>query len=322
MQGTVAAWPFSASGRGTCLRGTMKGARDRRLPVLDAIKLLRNPLGLLSSAALIGIAVAEITSKSVRHAFATYPVSVGLLTGLITLAFTLSIVNQFVLQRTSHRWVEVRGITFKGLIDEIRSTRDILWIAIFGQPPYESNSQIVSAAAEIAKVSNVQWPDVTNGLIAGLNAVLSDGQWPPTGAAILRMATREIREGLVRWAPTTGLAGGDYRALSPLASLSDIIEVLEFPLAPHRRDQAGSVVGKYRQPLSALWRHILATSVYAEESMIRLVGFGGGWVSRARDLLSDCEKEDIERWLADAVEFEKDTAVRRAAVVQFIVGPI
>jgi hypothetical protein len=55
----------------------MKGAQDRRLSVLDAIKLLRHPLGLLSLVALIGIAVVEIASEHVRHFFATYPVSVG-----------------------------------------------------------------------------------------------------------------------------------------------------------------------------------------------------------------------------------------------------
>jgi hypothetical protein len=93
----------------------MKGAPDRRLSVLDAIKLLRHPLGLLSLVALIGIAVVEIASEHVRHFFATYPVSVGLLTGLITLAFTLSIVNQFVLQRASLRWADIRGITLKVL---------------------------------------------------------------------------------------------------------------------------------------------------------------------------------------------------------------
>ena len=300
----------------------MTGAQDRRLSVLDAIKLLRHPLGLLSLVALIGIAVAEIASEHVRHFFAAYPVSVGLLTGLITLAFTLSIVNQFVLQRASVRWADVRGITLKGLNDEIRSTRDLLWISIFGEPPYDSNSQMVSSAADIANERNVQWPDVANGLFVGLAAVLCDGQWTQTGAAILRMATRQIREGLARWAPTTGLAGGDHHALSPIASLADIIEVLEFPLAPSRREQGGSVADKYLQPLCVLWRHALTTCVYVEENIVRLLDPGGGWVSRARELLSDYEKEDLKRWLADTATFEKDTADRDSALRRLIDRPL
>jgi len=248
----------------------MRGTRGRTLSAADAVRLLRQPLGLVSLTALIGIAVAEIAFPGVRRVFAAYPVSVGLLTGLITLAFTLSIVNQFVLQQASYRWADVRGITLKGLNDEIRSTRDLLWIAIFGQPLYEPG-KTVSAAADIAKESNYQWPDANRGLFVGLGVVLSDGQWAQTGAAILRMATREIREGLARWAPTTGLAGGDYHALSPIASLADIIEALEFPLAAPRRDKDGCVVEKYRQPLCILWRHALTTCLYVEESIVRLL---------------------------------------------------
>jgi hypothetical protein len=300
----------------------MKGAQDRRLSVLDAMRLLRHPLGLISLTALVGIAVAEIASASVRHVFATYPISVGLLTSIVTLAFTLSIVNQFVLQRASYRWADVRGITLKGLNDEIRSTRDMLWIALFGQPPYAPSSRTVSAAADIAKESNIQWPDASRGLFAGLGAVLSDGQWTQTGAAILRMATRQIREGLARWAPTTGLAGGDYHALSPIASLADIVEVLEFPLAAYRIDQAGSVAEKYRQPLCILWRHALTTCVYVEENIVRLLDPQGHWFSRAREMLSDSDKEDLKRWLTDATIFEKDSMTRGNALLELIDKPL
>lgn len=300
----------------------MKDAQGRRLSTLDAIRLLRHPLGMVSLAALIGITVAEIASASVRHVFSTYPVSVGLLTGLITLAFTLSIVNQFVLLQASHRWSDVRGITLKGLNDEIRATRDMLWIALFCQPPYEPSSRTVSAAAAIAKESNIQWPDASEGLFAGLGAVLSDGQWPETGAKVLRLATREIREGIARWAPTTGLAGGDYHALSPIASLADIVEVLEFPLAVFRRDQAGSVAEKYRQPLCILWRHSLTTCVYVEENIVRLLDQQGHWISRAREMLSDCDQEDLKRWLADAAVFEKDTMARKNALLDLIDKPL
>ena len=300
----------------------MKDAQDRRLSALDVIRLFQHPLGLVSLAALIGIAVAEIASASVRHVFSTYPASVGLLTGLITLAFTLSIVNQFVLLRASRRWSDVRGITLKGLNDEIRATRDILWIALFRQPPYEPGNRTVSAAADIAKESNIQWPDASRGLFVGLGTVLSDGQWTQTGATILRLAIREIRQGLARWAPTTGLAGGDYHALSPIASLADIIEALEFPLAVSRRDQAGSVAEKYRQPLCILWRHSLTTCVYVEENVVRLLDPQGNWISRAREMLSDCDQEDLKRWLADAAIFEKDTIIRKNALLDLIDKPL
>ena len=298
----------------------MRGTPGRSLSALDAVKLLRHPLGLISLTALIGIAIAEITSGSVRHVFATYPISFGLLTGLITLAFTLSVVNQFVLQQATRRWADVRGITLKGLNDEIRSARDLLWVAIFGRPLYEPG-KTVAAAADIAKQSNYQWPDASRGLFSALSADLSDGQWPRTGAVILRMAIREIREGLARWAPTTGLAGGDYRVLSPIASLADIIEALEFPLATGRLDNDGSVAEKYRQPMCILWRHALTTCLYVEENVVELLDPHGGWYSRAREMLSDSDKEDLKRWLADAAVFERDTTARRNALLELVDKP-
>jgi len=298
----------------------MRGTRGRGLSVPDAVRLLQHPLGLVSLTALIGIAVAEIAFANVRRVFAEYPVSISLLTGLITLAFTLSIVNQFVLQRASYRWADVRGITLKGLNDEIRSTRDLLWTAIFGRPLYEPG-KTVSAAARIARKSNYHWPDSDRGLFSGVAAVLSDGQWAKTGEAILRMAIREIREGLARWAPTTGLAGGDYRALSPIASLADIVEALEFPLATSRRAQDGSVAEKYRQPLSILWRHALTTCVYVEENIVDLLDPEGGWFSRAREMLSDCDVEDLKRWLADPAIFERDTISRKNALMDLVDKP-
>ncbi len=300
----------------------MTSAQDGRLSARDAISLLRHPLGLVSLTALVGIAVAEITSVRVRHVFATYPVSVGLLTGLLTLAFTLSIVNQFVLQRAAHRWADVRGITLKGLNDEVRSTRDILWVALFGRTPYEHSSQTATAAADIAKQSNVQWPDKSRGLFAGLATVLSDGQWTTTGAKILRMATCEIRAGLARWAPTTGLAGGDYHALSPIASLADIVEVLEFPLADSRIDQGDSVAEKYRQPLCILWQHALTTCVYVEENIVRLLDPQGSWFSRAREMLSASDLENLKRWLADATIFERDSIARRNVLLELLDRPL
>jgi hypothetical protein len=299
----------------------MKSAHERRLSVLDAIKLLRHPLGLLSLVAIVGLAVAEIAWQPARHLFVTYPVTMSLLTTLITLAFSLSIVNELVLQRTSRRWADVRGITLKGFNDEIRSTRDLLWIAIFGEPPYRNSNQMVRMAADTAKESGVSWPSEANGLFTAITKVLSDGHWTKTGAAILEMATCEIREGLAQWAPTANLAGGDYRALSPIASLADIIEVLEFPLARSRWDQACSVADKYRQPLCMLWCHALATCVYVEENIVKVLHAEGGWKSAAREMLSDSETEDLEQWLADPVIFERDTLSRKEALLRLIPKP-
>jgi hypothetical protein len=93
----------------------MKGAQDRRLSVLDAIKLLRHPLGLLSLVALIGIAWWRSPRSTCAISLPPTRYLSGLLTGLITFAFTLSIVNQFVLQRASLRWADIRGITLKVL---------------------------------------------------------------------------------------------------------------------------------------------------------------------------------------------------------------
>jgi hypothetical protein len=287
-----------------------------------AIKLLGHPLALLSLIALIGIAAAEIASANVRRVFSEYPVSVGLLTGLITLAFTLSIVNQFVLQRAADRWQQIRGITLKGLNDEVRCTRDILWIAIFGESKYENNNRMVSDASNIAMNSGFQWLPAGSSLFVGLSAAVSDGRWTETGAAILRVATQQLREGLARWTPATVLAGGNYSVLSPTARLADIIEALEYPLQAGRRDQADSVDDKYRQPLCTLWRHALTTCVYVEEDIVRvLYPERRDWFSKARELLSASDLDDLAGWLADAETFNKDTADRKTALTGLVPEP-
>jgi hypothetical protein len=299
----------------------VRSARDRRLSVLGATRLLLHPFALGSLLALIGIAAAEIAWPGARHFFSTYPVSVGLLTGLITLAFTLSIVNQFVEQRAALRWTDVREITLKGLNDEIRTTRDILWTALYGRPPYELNSRL-SAAVDIAEKRGLDWPDRALGLMPALKALVPDGQWTQAGAAILRVATQEIREGLVRWAPTTALARGDYRILSPVASLADVIEDLEFPFAPHRRVD-GSVAQKYRDPLCELWCHALATCIYVEEKIVRLLNppVHDGWESRARELLSDEGEAEVNRWHQHAEAFEQTTGERENALTSLLDKP-
>lgn len=276
----------------------MERRKERGPSEFATIKLLGHPLALLSLIALIGIAAAEIASANVRRVFGEYPVSVGLLTGLITLAFTLSIVNQFVLQRGAVRWQQIRGITLKGLNDEVRCTRDILWIAIFGESKYENNHPMVCDASNIAKNSSFQWLPSGSGLFVGLSTAVSDGRWTGTGAAILRVATQQLRAGLAQWTPATVLAGGDYRVLSPTARLADVIEVLEYPLRAERRDPADSVDDKYRQPLCTLWRHALTTCVYVEEDIVRvLYPERHDWISKAREMLSDSDLEDLAGWL-------------------------
>jgi hypothetical protein len=287
-----------------------------------AIKLLRQPLALVSLILLIGIIAAEVASGTVRHVFTEYPASVGFGTSLITLAFTLSIVNQLVTQRNSLRWQEVCGITLKGLNDEVRTTRDLLWIAIFGKPKYENNNRITTEAKKTADESRFQWPPPTSDLSAGLSKALSHEQWAETGTVILRAARQQLREGLARWAPTTVLAGGDYRVLSPLAMLADVIEVLEYPLRDERMNPTGSIEDKYRKPLGVLWRHAITSCVYVEEDVVRVLYPARRWFSPGgRALLSDSDLEDLTRWLKDAEAFDRDTTDRKTALTRLVPEP-
>lgn len=138
------------------------------------------------------------------------------------------------------------------------------------------------------------------------------------GAAVVHLATQQIREGLVRWAPMTALARGDHRVLSPVARLANAIEVLEFPLAAHTLDEAGCVEAKYRAALCDLWCHTFTACIYVEENIVRVLYPMRRWKSRARELLSRDEIDDLDRWSVNLELFKGDTANLQAKLTQLL----
>src|SRR5690349_9226505 len=112
----------------------------------------------------------------------------------------------------------------------LRSARDILWLALFGELPYDlpyEMSERPHYAVKRIEEANMAWPKVTQRTCrARLNELMRDRCWTPIGAAVVHLATQQIREGLVRWAPMTALARGDHRVLPPVARLANAIEVL------------------------------------------------------------------------------------------------
>jgi hypothetical protein len=310
----------------------MTALRARWRSALSYMKLVLQPVGLISLAFLIAIVVLEFSSPTVRHFFSTYSVSFGILTGLLILIFTLSVVNKLIDKRAEQRWQDIRGITLKGLNDEVRSTRDILWIALSGGPPYGVNAQTTAAHTK-AQHSRVRWqkPETTFGEAGScLSCRLSQRDWTKTASEILRLATEQIREGLVTWAPMTTLARGDYRVLKPVARLADVLEVLEFPFDDRRIDDGtGCVKVKYREPLRALWLHAISTCVFVEENIVRVLYPKGEhpergpeeWESRARELLSEDKVMELDLWLKDPGIFESDTRDRQSAVTVLMDWP-
>jgi hypothetical protein len=307
----------------------MKELQTKKQSASSSIKLVLHPLGLLSLGTLIAIAALEVGSSQVRHIFGTYPVSISLLTFLITLIFTLSVVNRFIEKRAERLWEDIRGITLKGLNDEVRSTRDILWIALFGQPPYGLTQQTIHAFS-VAEHSSITWETSTLGHAGTcLASMVADRQWTKTASEILRLATQQIREGLVRWAPMTALARGDYHALSPVARLADVLEALEFPFAAPRIDRgSGCIDSRFRAPVQVLWLHAITACIYVEEIIVRVLhpkdGHSerpGEWTSKARELVSGDEICELDRWLRDVTAFEMDTSRRQSTLMAMVDWP-
>jgi hypothetical protein len=300
--------------------------------VLDYLMLVVHPVGLVSLGALITITLMELEWASARHAFSSYPVTIGLITGLLTLIFTLSVVNRIIERRDEIRWQDIRGITLKGLNDEVRATRDILWIAIFGIPAFGVSKQ-TEAAFKMAHDSGIEWPDPGLGKAAEqLMLMQSDANRTKTAAGLLRLATEQIREGLVRWAPMTALARGDYRILSPVATLADVLEVMEFPFDNKRREDGKNCVDAcFHDALRDLWLHAITTCVYVEENIVRTLypvreypeRGSGPWTSdgpRVR-MLSVEALDELDGWLQDPARFRADSRIRELAITTKLKPP-
>jgi hypothetical protein len=293
------------------------------------IKVALHPAAVLSLAALVVMGVLEFKSPTARNYFARYPVTFGLIAGLLNLIFTLSLVNKIIERRDELRWRDIRNTTLKGLNDEVRATRDILWVALWGHPPFGPGQQ-TDAACQAAQESGATWPRAparteTADVRAEIEAMTSDADRTQAAAKILRMATERIREGLVRWAPMMTLAHGDYTALVPVTTLADVLEVMEFPFADKRIAQAGGhVQGKFHDALRDLWLHAITTCVYAEENIVGALypkreypeRPPQAWISaEPRTLMLSAEQlAELNSWLGRPRSFKKDTRDRSYAV--------
>ena len=294
--------------------------------------LALHALGLGSLAALIAIVTIEFTWPTARHFLGGYPATFWVITNLLNLGFTFSVVNRVVQRRDALRWNDVMSATLKGLNDEVRTTRDILWVALFGQPPFGANKQ-VEAAYATAQHSGLEWPGSPFGDASGqIEAMEGNLVWTQTAAKILRMATEQIREGLVRWAPMMTLAHGDSKVLVPVTRLADVLEVMEFPFADNRTDNGQSCVeDKFRGALRELWLHALTTCVYAEESVVRALYPKREWPERGdapwtsekprKFMLSDSQRNELDEWLAHPLRFESATRARQQEVTRHLEWP-
>src|SRR5579863_4511705 len=77
----------------------MKALRAKWQSAIYYTKLALHTLGLSSLVALIAVIVIEFTWPTARHFFSGYPVTLGLIAGLLNLIFTLSVVNRIIQQR-------------------------------------------------------------------------------------------------------------------------------------------------------------------------------------------------------------------------------
>ncbi|MGH3254359.1 MAG: hypothetical protein ACRDOU_02975 [Streptosporangiaceae bacterium] len=322
----------------------MEAPRPKWLWATSYLKVALNPIGAASALALITVWLMEFNWPSAHAWFGRYPVTIGLITGLLNLVFTLSLVNRIIERRDELRWRDIRNTTLKGLNDEVRATRDILWIALWGHPPF-GPGQHTEAACKVAKDSGAKWPKAparteTADARAQIQAMECDADRTQAAAKILRLATERIREGLVRWAPMMTLAHGDYQALVPVTTLADVLEVMEFPFAEKRIAKAGGHVEEiFHEALRDLWLHAITTCVYAEENIVRALyprreypeRSDKPWTSEEPRtlMLTPAQLAELELWLrhpltfrlGHARRFRADTRNRSYAVTSNVEWP-
>jgi hypothetical protein len=334
-------------------QASVEAPRPKWLWATSYSKVALNPIGAASALALIAVWLMEFNWPSAHAWFGKYPVTISLITGLLNLIFTLSLVNRLIERRDEIRWRDIRNTTLKGLNDEVRATRDILWVALWGHPPF-GPSQHTEAACQVVEDSRANWPKApsrteTADSRAQIEAMESDAHRTQAAAQILRLATERIREGLVRWAPMMTLAHGDYQALVPVTTLADVLEVMEFPFAEKRLAKAGGYVeADFRKPLQDLWLHAITTCVYAEENIVKALYPWREYPERPRKLpwisaeprtlmLSPDQLVELELWLGHPLrywlrhpltfrlgykrKFRKDTRNRSYAVQQWVDWP-
>ena len=296
------------------------------------LKIALNPVGAASALALIAVWLMEFNWPSAHAWFGKYPVTIGLITGLLNLIFTVSLVNRIIERRDELRWRDIRNTTLKGLNDEVRATRDILWVALFGEPPF-GPSQPTNLACDKAHDSSVAWSDEhSRDPGTRIWRMERNAGWTILAAQILRLAVERIREGLVQWAPMMALAHGDYEVLVPITVLADVLEVMEFPFVDKRRnDGKGPVDEGFREALHELWLHAITTCVYAEETIVGALYPKREYPERPdqpwrsdeprKRMLSEDQVTELGQWLESPGAFKKATRNRKYAVTKDVEWP-
>jgi hypothetical protein len=311
---------------------SVEAPRPKWIWATSYLKIALNPIGAASALALITVWLMEFNWPSAHAWFGKYPVTIGLITGLLNLIFTVSLVNRIIERRDELRWRDIRNTTLKGLNDEVRATRDILWVALFGEPPF-GRSQPTGAACDKARDSSVAWsgehsPDPGTRIWR----MERDAGWTILAAQVLRLAVERIREGLVRWAPMMALAHGDYEVLVPITTLADVLEVMEFPFVDKRRNDGKGPVGEeFREALGELWLHAITTCVYAEETIVGALYPRREYPERPDQpwrsdeprnrMLSADQKTELGQWLESPSTFKKATRNRKYAVTKDVEWP-
>jgi hypothetical protein len=313
-------------------RASVEAPRRKWIWTTSYLKIALNPIGAASALALIAVWLMEFNWPSAHAWFGKYPVTIGLITGLLNLIFTVSLVNRIIERRDELRWRDIRNTTLKGLNDEVRATRDILWVALFGEPPF-GPSQPASAACERARASDVAWSaEDSRDPATRIWRMERDADWTIAAAQILRLAVERIRQGLVRWAPMMALAHGDYQVLVPVTTLADVLEVMEFPFVDKRRDDGkGPVDEKFRAALHELWLHAITTCVYAEETVVSALYPRREYPERPdvpwrseeprKLMLSEDQQTELGWWLERPRTFKEATRNRKHAVTKDVDWP-
>jgi hypothetical protein len=250
----------------------------------------------------------EVFLDRVRQYSVTHPATSSLLTSFAALAFTASVVQVVIEGRVADRWRHVRDITLKGLNDDLRVARDLLYVATTSEPPFPTDEPEVQRAVKLAKASGVHWQFGSHALaVDGIGQFVDSAAWTDVAAKILRIATRHMRTSLASWAPLTALARGDHRLLSQAALMADLLEAIEFPFHHSRLDESNAVSPTNRQQLCQLWDHAIVGFVYVEEEVVRALHPQRPWTSFARGLLRDETAATLTTWQVRPGSFERDT---------------
>jgi hypothetical protein len=274
---------------------------------------IRKPLGGISLSILLAIIIAENVAPTAFHQLTeTHSITFSLLSGFVVLAFTLSVIDAVVENQASQHWRQIRGVTLKGLNDELRTARDILYLTIIGQPPYGTARTPLREAVGLAQLSRVKWQsEVAKLNQRQLGGLVENGDWADFATLTLRIATEQLRAGIAQWVPLTALAkvdDDDQEVLSQVALMADVLEALEFPLGRRQRDDSNAVKAAYREQFCQLWSSSIVGFIYVEEEIVRTLDpvRPEPWRSQARKLLADDLEGHLNDWQSKKIPFRDE----------------